>query len=214
MRSFIDRIIPRYAHLPLLMCGITQILAYFCTKYIDIMPYADMSLPLDHMIEVWPAWVIPYVLSYVYWVVGYIAVCRVSRRSCRLLCRADYISKIFAAICFVLVPTTISRPELSDGICEWALEIIYRLDTPENLFPSMHCLFSWLLARELADIKDFPGYVRWGAVVFSFLVFASTVFTRQHYLVDIPAGVAVAEISRFISHRLESRNTGSRRCCV
>lgn len=203
MLKFNDRFIPRYAHLPLIMCGVTQGLAYFCTKYIHIRDYVDLSLPLDHMIELRPAWVVPYVLAYVYWIFGYIAVSRVSRERCRMLCRADYISKLIAAICFIMLPTTLPRDPISGGVFEWALNIIYTLDTPYNLFPSMHCLFSWLLAREMMDIKQFRPAVRWGAVFFSFAVFASTVFTRQHFLIDIPAGVLTAEIARFISHRLE-----------
>lgn len=206
MRKFIDRIIPRYARMPLILCGVTQIIAYFCTKIIHIRPYVDLSVALDHRIPARPGWVVVYILSYVYWIAGYIAVSRVSERNCRLICRADWISKIFAAACFVLVPTTISRPEMTGGVFEWALNVIYTLDTPVNLFPSMHCLFSWLVAREMMDIKEFSPVLRWGGVVFSIMVFASTVFTRQHYLVDIPAGVAAAELARFISHRIESRN--------
>lgn len=205
MRKFIDRFIPRYAQLPLIMCGVTQFLAYFCTKGIHIRDFVDMALPIDHRIPVRPEWVAPYVLSYVYWVIGYIAICRVSREKCRVLCRADYIAKIIAAACFVLVPTTLPRDHVSGDVFAWILNAVYTLDTPYNLFPSMHCLFSWLAARELMEIKEFSPVIRWGTVVFSFMVFASTVFTRQHYLVDIPAGVAVAEIARFISHRLERR---------
>ena len=202
MRKFIDRIIPRYAHLPLIMCGVTQFLAYFCTKYIHIRDYVDLALPIDHVIPVRPEWVSVYILSYVYWIVGYIAVSRVSRERCHRLCIADYIAMAISAVFFVLVPTTLPRDPVSGGLFAWALNIIYALDTPLNLFPSLHCLISWLLAREMMDIKQFHPAVRWGAFVFSFLVFASTVFTRQHFIIDIPAGVIVAEIARYTAHRL------------
>ncbi|MBQ4089015.1 MAG: phosphatase PAP2 family protein [Clostridia bacterium] len=144
-------------------------------------------------------------LSYVYWIAGYIAISRVSRERCRMLCRADYISKAIAAACFVLIPTTLPRDPISGGLFEWALNIIYTLDSPYNLFPSMHCLFSWLIAREMMGIKEFRPAVKAGAVIFSFMVFASTLFTRQHFIVDIPAGMLVAEIARFISHKFEER---------
>ena len=207
MRKFIDRIIPRYAHLPLIMCGVAQFLAYFCTKYIHFRDFVDISLPVDHLIPVRPEWVSVYILSYVYWIVGFIAVSHVSRESCRRLCIADYIAMAICAMCFVLMPTTLPRDPVSGGAFAWALDLIYSLDTPVNLFPSQHCLLSWLLARELMDIKKFHPAIRWGAVAFSFLVFASTVFTRQHFIVDIPAGVAAAEIARFIAHKIERRRT-------
>lgn len=205
MRKFIDRFIPRYAQLPLIMCGVTQFLAYFCTKYIHIRDFVDMALPIDHRIPVRSEWVVPYVLSYVYWALGYIAICRVGREKCRELCRADLIAKIIATVCFVLIPTTLPRDPVPGGVFGWVLNLVYALDSPYNLFPSMHCLFSWLIARELMGIKKFSPVIRWGAVVFSFMVFASTVFTRQHFIIDIPAGMAVAEIARFISRRVERR---------
>ena len=203
MRKFIDRIIPRYAQLPLIFCGITQILAYGVTKHIHIRDFVDLALPIDHVIPVRPEWVLVYVLSYVYWIAGYIAICRVGKENCRQLCRADYISKVICAACFILIPTTLPRDPVSGGAFAWLLNLIYALDTPYNLFPSMHCLMSWLVAREMMGIKKFHPAVKWGAVVFSVLVFASTVFTRQHFLIDIPAGMLTAEIARFISHRLE-----------
>ena len=207
MRKFIDRIIPRYAQLPLILCGVTQFLAYFVTKYIHVCDYVDMTTCIDRMTPVQPAWVTVYIASYIYWIAGYIAVCRRSERNCRLLCRADYMAKLAAALCFVLMPTTIARPEMNGtGIFERLLWLIYYLDTPFNLFPSLHCLFSWLLARELMDIKEFSPVIRWGAVIFSFMVFASTVFTAQHVVADIAGGVALAELARLCSHRLEKHN--------
>lgn len=207
MRKFIERIIPGYAQLPLMLCGVTQFLAYFVTKYIHICDYVDLTTGIDRMVTVRPVWVTVYIASYVYWIVGYIAVCRRGKRNCRLLCRADYVAKAVAALCFVLIPTTIVRPEMNGtGIFERLLWLIYYLDTPLNLFPSMHCLLSWLLARELMDIKEFSPLIRWGAVVFSFMVFASTIFTGQHVVADIPGGVALAELVRLCSHKLEKRN--------
>lgn len=204
MRKYIDRIIPRYAQLPLAMCGVTQGIAYFATKQVRIFDAMEWSTALDAYIDVHPEWVTVYVAAYIYWVVAYIAVCRAGEKNCRLLCRADYLAKAVAAMCFVLMPTTLPREPLTEGgAFEWALNIIYTLDTPYNLFPSMHCLLSWLPARELMDIKEYPWAARWGAVAFSILVFASTVYTGQHVVVDIAGGVALAEIVRFASHRIE-----------
>ena len=205
MRKFIERLIPRYAVLPLIMCAVTQYISYFCTKFIHIRDYVDLSLPIDHRIPQRPEWVVVYILSYVYWVVGYIAICRVSRERCRTLFRADIISKFVAALCFVLIPTTLPRDPISGGVFEWLLNMIYTMDSPYNLLPSMHCLLSWLIAREMMGMKEFRPVVKWGAVVFSFMVFASTVFTRQHFIIDIPAGMLLAEIALLISHKIESR---------
>lgn len=206
MLKLIDRLIPRYAHKYLIVCALTQFLAYFCTKLVHLRGYVDISLSVDHMIPVRSGWVTVYVLSYIFWALGYIAVSRISRERFMRLFRADLMAKVVCAVLFVLMPTTISRPEFtSDNVFSWALNVIYALDTPVNLFPSMHCLLSWLLARELMDIKQLRPAVRWGAAVFAVLVFVSTLFTRQHFILDIPAGVLTAEAARFASRLYERR---------
>jgi len=210
MLKFIRKIIPDYAHLPLISCAITQVLAYIVTKYIHIADFVDISLPLDHRIPLRAGWVVIYILSYVYWAVGYVAIARVSRDKCRKLIVADIVCKVVCALFFIFMPVTIDRPEITgNGIFDMLMRLIYTLDTPENLFPSMHCLFSWLVARELMDIKEYGLWVKAAAVVVSILVFISTLFTRQHYIMDIAGGVAAAELGILVA-RLTERHKTSR----
>jgi len=203
MLKLIRRIIPDYAHLPLTGCAVTLMLAYSLTKLIDIFPTVDIALGIDAMIAVRPAWVVVYILSYIYWTIGYIAIARIGKKSCKRLTTADFIAKVICAAFFVLMPTEIERPVLTGGGFEWLLSMIYTLDTPDNLFPSMHCLFSWLVARQVMESDSFGRMQKLCAVVFSVLVFASTLFTRQHYVVDIFGGMAVAEIAIFAAKMLE-----------
>ena len=195
MLKFIRRLIPDHARLPLISMFFTQMLTYFATKYINVFETVDMSIPLDRRIAVQPVWVVVYILAYVYWAAAYVAVARVSKERCMRLFRADLAAKVLTAALFVLMPTAIERPEIiGGGIFDSLLGFIYILDTPRNLFPSMHCMFSWLAARELMSISEYDAVVRAAAFGFSILVFLSTLFTRQHYIADIFGGVAVAEI--------------------
>ena len=102
------------------------------------------------------------------------------------------------------MPVMIARPEIViENVFDRALSVVYFLDQPRNLFPSMHCMFSWRVTRELIDMESVRTFVKIGACVFSLLVFASTLFTRQHYIVDILGGTLVAELARFVSHGIE-----------
>ena len=78
-----------------------------------------------------------------------------------------------------------------------------------TLFPSIHCLDSWLCWRFLVKIEWIPKWYKWINFLFTLLVCASTVLVKQHLLVDIFAGIAVAEIglllSRFIYDRAQKR---------
>lgn len=46
--------------------------------------------------------------------------------------------------------------------------------------------------------ETYTGLVQSFSAVFAVLVFASTQFTKQHYIIDVFAGAAIAELSYFI----------------
>ena len=106
-------------------------------------------------------------------------------------------------VIFLLLPTTIARPEADgSGFIGWLTRIIYMADTPVTLFPSIHCLDSWLCWRFLVKCKKVPRWYKWVNFVFSLLVCASTVLVKQHVFVDIFAGIAVAELGLLLSRRV------------
>lgn len=72
------------------------------------------------------------------------------------------------------------------------LAFVQRFDAPSNSFPSMHTSVAMLTALHLYD--------RHGMASFAFpaLIGLSCLFTKQHYLVDIPAGAAMG----WLVHRL------------
>ena len=79
------------------------------------------------------------------------------------------------------------------------MRVIYTLDSPTNLFPSIHCFVAWLGTRYIFDCKHLRrrGLVSALCVVGSILVFLSTLFTKQHVIYDVLGGIAVAEIGYF-----------------
>ena len=81
------------------------------------------------------------------------------------------------------------------------LRFVYWADSPDNLFPSIHCLESYVLTRGAFKMERCPAWFKWGSIPVTLLVFASTLFTRQHVFVDIIAAVAVVEIGYLISGR-------------
>lgn len=94
---------------------------------------------------------------------------------------------------FILVPTqTAPRPphELPPGPTAWMYEEMVKIDEPPaNAAPSLHVSLTCLLA--LALLRDFPRY--WLISVLGVgLVWAATLLTRQHHLIDVASGAAVA----------------------
>lgn len=96
---------------------------------------------------------------------------------------------------FVAYPVDSSelRPELvtldASRFPEWGVRLLYRLDPPVNLFPSMHIAIATLAA--LSAWKARPVY---GAITFPWLlaVVVSVCTVKQHFAVDGVAGFALA----------------------
>ena len=97
---------------------------------------------------------------------------------------------------FVVIPTTNIRPEFPiDGFCDWLLQMIYALDLPYNLFPSIHCLVSLMCYLGIRKCSQIKPVAKWSILIFVLLVCASTQFTKQHYIVDVIGGILVALVS-------------------
>ena len=95
---------------------------------------------------------------------------------------------VFCMICYVLVPVSIERPiVLGQTLSERALRFLYRHDPPWNIFPSFHAALCAVLWRSAAG--GWP--VQWLMRIWMAAIFAACVLTKQHNILDIPAGIAV-----------------------
>lgn len=100
---------------------------------------------------------------------------------------------------FIAVPTVIDRPEVTGGVYyDRLLAQLYSADQPVNLFPSMHCMFAYMVFRGFMIARlDKPVVI--GSGLFAALVCASTVFVKQHFFVDIIGGIVFGEVAVTLS---------------
>jgi membrane-associated phospholipid phosphatase len=87
------------------------------------------------------------------------------------------------------------HPDLSTAF----LALVYRIDPPGNVFPSLHVAHAFVLAFLL----DLEGS-RWGkpTLVMATLLAISTLTTKQHFIADVVAGLAMALVARGWAARL------------
>ena len=196
--------LPVYACIPLVFVVVASLLAYYGTRLITSgIAHHDFALPIDGMIPFVPAFSIVYVLAYVQWAVGLILIAREGGKLCRQVLAGEIISKLLCMILFIIVPTTMVRAEIQSGdLFSAVMRFIYRIDAADNLFPSIHCLDSWVCFRGAMLMKKTGKWYSRFSLVFTLLVFASTVLVKQHVIVDVFAGVLAAEIGQYISRRL------------
>lgn len=203
IKQAIEWILPSYAYVPIILVVVGNCLAYYGTKLVlsgaDV-KYYDLSIFLDDWMPLTTWFISFYILAYVQWFWNYIYHSRVSRSYCYHVVTADLIAKMICLVCFIALPTAIVRPEIEgNGFWEWLTRIIYATDTPVNLFPSIHVLESYLCLRASFGVKNAPRWYVPFQLVFTLFVCLSIVYVKQHYFVDIIAGIAVVEIGWFIS---------------
>lgn len=197
------QLIPRYAYLPIVVCIVWNTLVYNMTRFFtNKMPHYDFSIKLDSYIPFVSSFVVIYILSYVLWIIGFLVFAKESRSLCNELFAAEFVCKTICLFCFVIIPTTMTRANVpSGGVLNWLTNAVYSLDQPNNLFPSIHCMESWICFRgALRCKKVHPMYSKvW--FVLAILICMSTVFVKQHVFVDIIGGIVVAEIGLFLSKK-------------
>ena len=205
-RRTLRRIIPTYAILPLILPGLMNLAAYQGGKLVQLFTgYStalDMTTAWDRAIPFQPAWVLVYIGTFLFWFYQYTTVARESPKAACRLAAADFVAKLICLVFFIALPTTNTRPEVEgSGFIPFVMRFIYWIDTPTNLFPSIHCFVAWLGTRYIYECKTLRHRALTSILctIGSLLVFASTLFTRQHVLLDVVSGVAVAEIGWLVA---------------
>jgi membrane-associated phospholipid phosphatase len=104
------------------------------------------------------------------------------------LTRAFAIALLVAATTYLVFPVYMERPHLEvDSLHTWLLSLHY-LDKPYNHFPSMHVIQSWLVVFSAEGSRRFRIALALVAVGIS----VSTLFVKQHYIVDVVYGYLLA----------------------
>ena len=196
-----NKILPRYAYVPLIIMILFNAVTYFGTRlFTGELQHHEMQTTADELIPFSPFFISIYILAYVQWAVGYVMIARDNKPVFTWIVIGELIAKGLAFLCFVFFPTTVVRPEIiGDDIWSRITAYIYAADAPDNLFPSVHCLESWVCFRGAMYLRKPAKWYKYAMLVFTLLVFASTVFVKQHVLLDIAGAIAAVEIGLFAS---------------
>ena len=159
---------------------------------------------VDRSIPFVPEFLVIYFGCYVFWAVNYILIARQDRRSVYQFFTGDFISRCVCLVSFLAFPTTNTRPLITgSGLWNQAALWLYSIDAADNLFPSIHCLVSWFCYLGIRGRKEIPRWYQSVSMVIAILVFASTLLTKQHVIVDVAGGILLAEFCFFIGRKTD-----------
>jgi len=169
----------------ILIVGVYQFY-FWCQRNYRAQP-RQLKLPVDEMIPYQPRWVWIYSGLY-YPVIVYINFVMESPGQFLHVAMSYIVLLGLQMMFFVFFPVATPaqwRVNVCRGRSERFLAFVQRFDSPANSFPSMHTSVATLTAMHLwphlgPAVLIFPG-----------LIALSCLFTKQHYVIDLPAGAAL-----------------------
>ena len=166
----------------------------------------DMITSIDRLVPFLPWTISVYWGCLLFWGINYsLCAAQGGKERDRFFC-ADALAKGICFALFLLIPTTNIRPEIiGETIWNALMKLLYSVDAADNLFPSIHCLVSWLCWIGIRKRKDIPVLYRYFSLAMAVAVCISTLTTRQHVIADVVCGVALAEVCFILSGHTKVR---------
>jgi len=191
---------PRFSHLKLLGWWIPYLILYFAVG--RLVPSEECYMvhsTLDDMIPFCEFFVVPYVLWYFYIILslGYFALYNIEhfKKLQKYMVITQFIS---IAIYFVFPTTQLREANFErDNICAQLVGFLYSVDANTNACPSLHVAISLAIASVWRREKSANIWLKTAAITFAFLVCMSTVFIKQHSILDAFAAVFVCLIAEY-----------------
>ena len=117
------------------------------------------------------------------------------------LCLMMFSGMTFCLILYMVLPNGLDiRPTVEEvgrsNIAMTLMQLIWKADASVNVCPSIHCQSTACMAIAFSGstlTKQRP-WLKAAAWVWAALICASTVFTKQHSIIDVVCGLALAAV--------------------
>lgn len=166
----------------------------------------DITLPIDHKIPLIKIFVIPYIIWYLFIPFSFIILCLRDKKTYYKTMLIYIVGSIVSSIIFITHQTTVPRtPVLGNDIFAKILIFIQSNDKPVNCLPSLHAFTSYLVMREMKKSSNSSIGISSITTITGVLIILSTLFTKQHAVLDVISGIILAEILIFVTDKFETR---------
>lgn len=201
---------------------VTYSILYLCIfQYLEqrhVYSYHLIHCALDDLIPFCEYFIVPYLLWFPYqvFVIAYFIFFNKEKREYyQLTLNLCMGMTVFLIVSWLYPNIQLLRPSVftGDSLFIRAVQQLYSMDTPTNILPSIHVFNS--IAIHLAickceQLKD-KKWLKRGAGILTFLIILSTMFLKQHSVIDVTLGSAMAGAGYLLFY---SRPACKRACCV
>ena len=202
---------PRFSHLKLLLGWVGYFILYFLTEnLIPAEKCAPVHMWLDDVIPFCEYFLIPYVFWYLLIVfsLGYFLLYNVD--SFKRLQTYIIVTQVAAMAIYILFP---NRQDLRptdfprDNFLTQCIRLLYAFDTNTGVCPSLHCAYSIGIASVWLKEKDVSVLLRAGIAVFCAVICVSTMFIKQHSVLDFVAALPICLLAEILVFKVFYKQT-------
>lgn len=161
----------------------------------------DLTITVDKQLPLIPIFVLPYVYWYFFMIIGYFIISIENRKEYMRSLLGLFVGMWISYIIYFVFPTEIVRPVITEGgFLNFMIKTIYLSDRPFNCFPSLHVLGTYFVMRYTKKENDV--YIYYYTEIMGFLIILSTLFIKQHFVLDIVISIAMVEIIRLFVRKI------------
>ena len=175
-------------------------------------PKYIIHAPLDDLIPFNEWFVIPYCSWFLLLVAVTALLWWKDTASYDKLCLMMFSGMTFCLIVYMLLPNGLDlRPTVEEigrsNPAMWVMQLLWKADASVNVCPSIHCQSTACMAIAISESKlaEERPMLRPIALVWAALICLSTVFTKQHSVLDVVCGLTVAVVWLPVLYRGRNR---------
>ena len=161
-----------------------------------------LTIPWDEQIPILPNFIYPYVAAYFIFTFGLWPICwRQTKKDNEKTMRAALFIILISFLIYFFFPTEVPWSKIENGtLAIWILNFLHPTQQVFNAFPSLHTAFITFVNCLLWRQKKSLGIA---FLPLTIIIILSTIFTKQHVIVDLPAGIFLSLLSVWIFFRKE-----------
>jgi membrane-associated phospholipid phosphatase len=163
--------------------------SFIFKKFNDIVPFLDWTI-------------YPYTIAYPFWFATFFYVAYRNKRNMYTLLTVIVVSFALSGLFYFFFQSDVQAWRETSGLfgradlnfTENFVMTIYNAAGPRNALPSYHCMMSWFCILGARMDKKMPIISKIVIWVLAIAICVSTQTLKQHYIIDLIAGIGAAEI--------------------
>ena len=185
----------------ILLLGL-QTLLYFGVEVFEGKPH-NVAKKIDGHIPLVPAFVYIYVLWFPLILLFPLALFAADPMAYARYQTAILLDIALSLFCYLAYPTSFARPEAPDTVSGRAMKLVFRGSYKGlNCAPSMHCSMCYLVLHFVGATPGLPFAVAAIAAPVALGIVVSTLFTKQHVVIDALTALPLAAVCILVGNRL------------